>query len=418
MAGNPLKGKVSVRVNKQLPPTRMILFLIGKEKSKVREGSGKNKVYYLGHRTICSANLVLREKGNSPINPGTYVFPFQMCMPSSIPSSMSGHDNDGRQDWKIQYKMHVCAVAKGAPVDRLGERYVTFASAPLPNERVPALVQPKSHHVQSFGMNKGTLSVGAKILDAHVGRGVNLEIFLASRNDATVSIRRVQVCLIEEVKFSAQSHSTSTRRAIAKLPDVNLPGIARGKQSSQHVQQHTRGGASADIEGIYGDLESGANKISMPVPWSSLDSYGGALIKVNHYLEITLFTKVLVSNPCVKIPIQIGFPPREQPPTHAPVPARAPLPVRPLAPLPPPMSSAPPLVRPRPFPPAVMPAPFDTGDFIPFASAVTIPTDDDAVHASMASAPLEALVLGGTAAYSDVESSFAPSAPLAWSSRP
>jgi hypothetical protein len=65
-----------------------------------------------------------------------------------------------------------------------------------------------------------------------------------------------------------------------------------------------------------------------------------------------------------------------------------------------------------------MPALFDTDKDIPFASAVTIPTDNEAVYASMASAPLEALVLGGTANFSQVESSFAPSAPLAPSTRP
>jgi hypothetical protein len=113
----------------------------------------------------------------------------------------------------------------GSPVDKLGERYVAIASAPLPNERVPALILPKSHRVKSFGLNKGTLSFGAKILDAHVGRGVNLEFFLASRNDATVSIHRVQVYLIEEVRFSARGQSSLDRRSIMGLPDVDLPGI-------------------------------------------------------------------------------------------------------------------------------------------------------------------------------------------------
>jgi hypothetical protein len=423
IAGNPLYGKVVAKVKSQLPPTRIIVFFIGKEKSRVVYKRGNRSGVVYGQRTICSASLVLREKGHSPINPGTYVFPFQICLPSSIPSSMHGTSQNGRSNWKIQYKMHVCAHGNGSRVDKLGERYVTIASAPLPNERVPALILPKSYRVESFGLNKGSLSVGAKVLDAHVGRGVNLEIFLASRNDATVSIHRVQVCLIEEATFSARGRSNSARCIIAELPDVDLPGIVRGKQSPDHVRQHMRGGGSADMEGIYQDLESRANKISMPVPLSSRDSYGGALITVDHFLEITLFTKALVSNPSVRIPIQIGFPPmeQEQPPRHAPVAASAPLPVGlPTlpTPLPPPMSSAPPRARAQPMPQASIPALFDTYEDIPFASAVIIPTDDEAVRAPMASAPLEALVLGGTAAFSEVESSFAPSAPLAPSTRP
>jgi hypothetical protein len=371
---------------------------------------------------------VLREKGDSKIDPGTYVYPFQISLPSSIPSSMGGRGNNtSYSTWKIQYKMHVCAHGRGSPVDKLGQRYLTIASAPLPNERVPALITPKSHRVQSslFGGQKGTLSFGAKILDAHVGRGLNLEIFLASRNDATVSIHRVQVCLIEEVRFSAEGRSSTSKRTVAELPDVYLPGIVRGKQSPGHVKHHIRSGESADFEGIYADLVSQANKISMPVPWSSRDSYGGQLVKVEHFLEITLFTKALISNPSVRIPIQIGFPPIEQPPTYAPVAASAPLPVAlltplppPMSPLPPPMASAPPVARAQPIPQAYMPALFDTDKDIPFASAVTIPTDNEAVYASMASAPLEALVLGGTANFSQVESSFAPSAPLAPSTRP
>jgi hypothetical protein len=424
IAGNPLKGKVVAKVKKQLPPTRIIVFLTGKEKSQVvyrrNDRQSQQSRYAYGQRTICSANLVLREKGNSPINPGTYLFPFQICLPSSIPSSMAGtaQSHRGRSNWKIQYKMHVAAHGNGSRVDKLGERYVTIASAPLPNERVPALILPKSYRVESFGLNKGSLSVGAKVLDAHVGRGLNLEIFLASRNDATVSIHRVQVCLIEEATFSAKGHSNSARCIIAELSDVDLPGIVRGKQSRDHVRQHMRGGGgSTDMEGIYQDLESRSNKISMPVPLTSRDSYSGALIKVDHFLEITLFTKALVSNPSIRIPIQIGFPPMEQqqqqqqPPRHAPpVAASAPLPVGLPTPLPPPNS----------MPQASTPALFDTSyQDIPFASAVIIPTDDQAaVRAPMASAPLEALVLGGTAAFSEVESSFAPSAPLAPSTRP
>ena len=420
------------QVKQQLPPTRMILFLVGKEKSRVNYQRGKHSKTAFGQRTICSANLVLRERGTSPITPGTYVFPFEICMPSSIPSSMSGKSKSGYSNWKIQYKMHVCAHGnKGSPVDKLGERYVTMVSAPLPNERVPAHILPKSHRVESFGMKKGTLSIGAKIMDAHVGRGVGLEIFLASRNDATVSVKRVQVCLIEEVRFSAQGHSSSARRAIVELPDIHLPGLVRGKKKKSTNVVRTTGSIIADVDddddigGMYDDLESGVNKIAMPVPWSSLDSYGGALIRIDHYLEITLFTKALVSNPSVKIPIQIGFPPIEPPQTiHVPVAvaaaaaASAPLPIGLLTPLPPPMSSnsAPQqqlFARAQPIPQAFMPPFFDdtnANNNIPFASAVTmIPMDGDAVHAPMASAPLEALVVGGTAAFSDVESSFAPS---------
>jgi hypothetical protein len=418
IAGLPLKGRVVAQVKQQLPPTRIVLFLTGKEKTRVGS-NGKNSHTSYGERTICSANLVLREKGNSPINPGTYVFPFQICLPSSIPSSMKGES--GRSDWKIQYKLHVCVHGKGPPVDKLGKRYVLINSAPLPNERVPAMILPKSHRVESFGLNKGTLSFGAKIMDAHCGRGVNLEIFLASRNDATVSIHRVQVHLVEEIRYSARGISGLERRSIVEFYDVDLPGIVRDKQSKDHVRQHSQRGVSADIEGIYQDLESRVNKIVMSVPLSSLDSYGGALIKVDHFLEITLITKALVSNPFVRIPIQIGIPPMEQPPTQAPVAASAPLPFGLPTPLPPPIapiSNAPQFARAQPISQAYMPALFDRDGNIPFASAVTIPTDDKAVYASVASAPLEALVLGGTATFSEVESSFAPSAPLAWSTRP
>jgi hypothetical protein len=143
---------VIVRVEKSLPPTKLLLYLIGKEKATVTVVGGdrpspsaeENQQTYQGERVICSAMAVLREHGRTKIAPGTCIFPFEFALPASLPSIMNGVAAAGQSksypSWTIRYQLSLGASSpKGKTTIKVGRYYFGVASAPLPDERVPVL---------------------------------------------------------------------------------------------------------------------------------------------------------------------------------------------------------------------------------------------------------------------------------------
>ena len=408
VTGNPLEGKVIADVTRSIPPTKISLRFYGKEKTCTYHAYGKGGKYDRSSRDLVSAFLVLREMGGGTIEPGTYAFPFRIHLPDSLPSSMKGSDERNRGWWKIQYKL--CVLTNNSTT-RFAERLVSIASKPLPNEQVPFMVQPAFHRVESFGFGKGSLAVGAKVTDAHVGRDTDLNLSLATRNEASVDIERVQVKLEETVTWYASSRRESTSRILVQHLDVDLPGILRGRQSQAELQQQQRMNAYPDqLTGIFQDLTSGRNCLSIHVPMACRDSYHGSLVRIEHFLKITLKTKSMVSNPKVRIPLKIGYPPTtispsSQSPSHpaqrrqSPQERPPPIAVVTSEPRPPPTRDPPvPSSEPPIYHQQSVPVLIDTTD-LPVAQAVLISTND-AYQAPLASAPLEVIVLGGTVTHS------------------
>jgi hypothetical protein len=321
-----------MKAKKDLPPAKLLLQLKGEEKTivwiqriiRIKGAGVSQSTYDSGKRLICGATAVLREEGASPIRAGTYVFPFEILLPDSLPSSMQGQKTQGSGfQWNgqgyrgsscsINYRLAVDAHHDGKTVSTVAKRYFNVAATPLPDELVPAFVTPKAFRVESFGMNRGTLVIGARVINVHVGRGADLMIYLACRNDATASIYRVEIEVVEKLAwYGDRHHSNSITRTIAKLRDVDLPGIVRGKKDKQHVKEQIRRGEvqPGELPGLHDELLSNENMVALNIPAGCRDTYSGSLIKINHYLKITMHTKSRVSNPSVEIPLRIGFPPQ------------------------------------------------------------------------------------------------------------
>jgi hypothetical protein len=237
---------------------------------------------------------------------GTYSIPFEFDVPASSPASTQYPDVKRNFDFRIQYSLLV----------KMGtfrlSRNVDVASAPLPNEIVPCLVQPTTYELKSFGvLKKGSITVGAGVADSHIGRGQTLKISIASRNYALVNIERVHVKLVELIDYKAQEEGDARKVELKKLKDIDLPCLIKGRKS--RTELNSQGGSYEDnieatYQGIYQDLLSGQNQVDLQIPHSARDTYSGKLMTISHYLKVTFFTTSLVENPSAKIPIRIGNP--------------------------------------------------------------------------------------------------------------
>jgi len=290
---------------------RVMLNIVGKEKVAIRT-RGEQRRTINAQRLFFTVALPLREyPPNEQIRPGNYAFPFSVMLPDSLPSSTSYPPGTNNMGLRIQYKMI-------GSIGKLHQKQpISIMSAPVPDIKVPAMIQPTSFALNSMGLfKKGTCTLGASVEDTHIGRGLSLDVHLACRNDSTENIRRVEVRLVETVQW----HSTPgtfghTRTAVLDLlhmNDIDLPGLSKERKNRREVRRSNsnRSLQESTYSEIFQDLGSNDNKIKLIVPTSARDSYSGQLIKIWHHLEIKLLTGRMANNPVTKVPIRIGSPPQ------------------------------------------------------------------------------------------------------------
>lgn len=318
VAGNNLRGKVIFELPEELDPQQMIgvsITLHGKERTEVKRPNGNVDT---AERTLILSQLVLREEGKGVERSGTYGLPFEFHLPASLPSSMhSTHSTE------LVYASHAdikytLGVTLGSEV--VFTRVFVVASAPLPNVVIPALAKPAFHEIKGMATSKGELLLGAKVASAYVGRLQGVEVYISSRNVSSTNVERCEVRLIETVKWTAEKMTFNPlklrkkdeiqwkqeKRVLAKDDNVNVRGVEKAKMDQSGNMNISR---DEKIYQIYDDLLSEDNKVELLVPYEARDTYAGQLIKTEHVVVITLWTKMGVDNPSIEIPIQVGFPP-------------------------------------------------------------------------------------------------------------
>ena len=269
---------------------------------------GKEKVMRRMKRQICRVDLTLQQFEGT-VKKGVYSFPFKIDLPASLPASTKFPPGQSTsKGFRIEYKIV-------AGIHKVLQEELPFhiLSAPLSGEPVQYMFQPAALELKAAGMiGKGRVSVGASIINSHVGRGEKLNLHLACRNDSTAEIQRVEIKLLEELEWGKSGRETITH---LHHRDVSLPGLDKQRVSRSELinQRADPTSASACYQEIFQDLVSGENCIPLSIPFGARDSYKGQIVQISHFLEIKLKTVKIVTNPVIRIPIRIGTA-AEQPP--------------------------------------------------------------------------------------------------------
>jgi len=275
------------------------LVAIGKERV---QSKNHGKPSFKQETQFLHVNAVLQDMRGKTVKAGNYVYPFSIHLPDSLPASMSS--SGGRVEAQIQYK--IAATFGKTHFDRV----FGVTSRPLPPTMVPCFVEPKTEAIKAMGLRTvGSVTFGAMVRDAHVGRGNTLSLAVACRNDSTVDIRRVEFKLIELITLSPKNQVPfQDKTTLLHCEDIALPGLIKGKSTRTAINQRQR---SIDFHetnyaAIYDALLHDSNTIEIPVPARSRDTHKGGIIKVEHYLKIKLHTNAFTDNVSIKIPLQIG----------------------------------------------------------------------------------------------------------------
>ena len=248
-----------------------------------------------------------------------YRFPFEIELPSNIPSSMY-NKGVGNAYCQINYKIKAELMSGGKSLFGKHKVQVKFnvMSKPLPMQPVPNLIQPITQHVNFLCcFNIGKITMGARVADTRIGRGEKVIIDFACQNDSLENIQRAEVSVKQEVDWKSGSRSNGDKKVIAhnifkqtsRWEKIDKAKMKESKVKSRAPTDTYRGEEQRILQLIHAAIHDGENRALLSIPTSAIQSYQGALIKVHHRLKIKVFTGgSCTDNPTIKMPIFIGTP--------------------------------------------------------------------------------------------------------------
>lgn len=381
IAGQPISGSVYVQseTNVSSQVISADAYISGKERSRVRyterqgytDSSGKRKSrsvtrYRHAERQIIHMAINLGNVSTGVEAGARYRFPFQIQLPSDLPSSMYISENNagrhGGGHGEISYKIKAELKGNRWFGNHKVEQAINVISEPLPMQPVPNLVPPIVKDINYFCcIHVGTITMGARVANTRIGRGETAIIDFACKNQSLRGIKQAEVTVKEEARWTAGGKHNYNSRVIAhqtfreterweKMSKEEMKELkARSRSQTDSYRDHCHG----MLEVIHAAIHDGEHRALVNIAPSSLQSYNGALIQVSHCLKIKVFTSgSCTDNPTIKIPMYVGTPSSlllqpeqphstvaEQPPT---VTAIAMPSAPPLQPMPTPAPSAPP----------------------------------------------------------------------------
>jgi hypothetical protein len=294
-AGEPLTGKVLIEVKKRTKGDQVKLFLAGKEKIYTKH---KNR-RVTDVRNVIQIGADLADMRNRWVKKGNYSFPFSLDMPETLPSSMS-YGDARKSACRVQYE-----ISAGMGKAKI-ERFFRVASAPFQDIKVPCFIEPKTERIKSLGfLDVGTVTFGASVNDTQVGRGNEIDVAIACRNNSTVDIRSVEFKLIELVSYSSHDESFERKISLREMKHIHMPGLITTKVTRDDVliSQSSRG--QNDInEQIFEALLSEHNVVKVKIPTvSCLRSK-----KVTGYILQLIFFQLTVGPRLLRWGYCQGFP--------------------------------------------------------------------------------------------------------------
>jgi len=256
---------------------------------------------------------------NSPNDGDRYRFPFEIELPSNIPSTMY-NKGVGNAYCQINYKIKAELMSGGKSLFGKHKVQVEFnvMSKPLPIQPVPNLIQPITQHVNFLCcFNIGKITMGARVADTRIGRGEKVIIDFACQNESLENIQRAEVSVKQEVDWKSGSRSNDQNCVIAhnifkqtaRWQKIDKAKMKESKVKSRAPTDTYRGEEQRILQLIHAAIHDGENRALLSIPNSAIQSYQGALIKVHHRLKIKVFTSgSCTDNPTIKMPVFIGTP--------------------------------------------------------------------------------------------------------------
>lgn len=250
-----------------------------------------------------------KHKEGEKIQPNHFVFPFEIPLPASLPSSQISKGSISEKGvFSIEYNLKLVKEASGKLYYQRNFSVVSADRAA--DERRPCLFQPDPFSVETMGLEgAGRIFMGGRVPDAYLLHGQVLEASLACKNQSTCDIERVDLMLEEEYSWKTASNRAFARVRLAEKSNVAalLPRLQVKPIRQEQVEEDSSNDETI-ARRMFQDLKNTESHLSLPTPKSARESYNGSLVKISHFLRIIAVTTVKPDSgyPSIRLPIQIG----------------------------------------------------------------------------------------------------------------
>ena len=350
-AGQPLSGRVylSVTAADGTAADTLVLTVSGAERTTVHytttrtSGSGDNRRtktvhhYARARRTFMYLEVPLATFAGGSCAAGQYEFPFSVpALPEGLPTSMYASADGGRSHAEVRYSIHVHLQRPGMfKRDVQADLGFVVNATPSPAVPTPVFLPPCTQAVKvCCCFAKGSMTLGALCDRAVVPRGGAMGVSFGVKNNSSKEMQRVECCLTEVVRWSAQGalapglrgfrrvqHRESTSRTLsqATFAPEQIPGA--GSLLKSEMQGGASGAAMLELEAckaihaqLMGSPGGVAAQQSLLSVDSARDSFAGQLMSVTHLVTIKLITACCATNPEVVAefwvkPAPVGYAP-------------------------------------------------------------------------------------------------------------
>jgi hypothetical protein len=271
--------------------------------------------------------VLLCKMPDEPIAPNTYVFPFSIPLPKSLPCSRSYYEDENNGSFRIDYNIKLKTSSSGRKLPNIRAFQVSTAHHRY-DDPVPCLLQPEPINIEDLVdiPGKGRIFFGAHVLDTKTARGQSLQVSLACRNQSSCRIKKVTVTLEEEYFWTAGPKGGHRKVRLIELDNVaKLPGFMLIGYHPSEIDD-MKGNDEVVARKMFKDLKNQRNNLQLEIPYHAKESYTGLVVKISHALKLTLITedderyddddddddaKGVDCYPTMSVPIQIGGePPR------------------------------------------------------------------------------------------------------------
>ncbi len=215
---------------------------------------------------------------------------------------------------RIVYKLKV--QLRGSWFNNNKQEYeIPMMMAPMPINPVAYNIQPFSEKVKfCCCFDRGSIMFGASVDDTRVARGEQVNISFACLNESTAEIEYVSARISEKIWWSAHGHSSRSTNILVsrtfqrteRMDKLSKSELKRSRDSDSSNESQQRALTHNNLKKVFDAITNSENMVSLFIPHTANHTYRGQCCGVEHILTIEIKTSFGVSNPKVRIPLQIG----------------------------------------------------------------------------------------------------------------
>ncbi|CAK1600514.1 unnamed protein product [Parnassius mnemosyne] len=216
IAGSTVRGMIRYAVDKEMTCTQITVSLKGKGELRLRrkDNDKSEQQTYWSREEYLDINNVITETGKNTVIPiGSYETPFNFQLPYNIPPTFHYSNSTFPYDIYSNIRYHVCIKFERPGFWKFNKNFkkdiiVESGISPrLPLE--PVIYGEQKKLRQLFSRKNSIVTIKASVAKSVIAPGEKVELEYEVTNDTNVTVKAVEIKIVEEFKFTTKSRTAT-----------------------------------------------------------------------------------------------------------------------------------------------------------------------------------------------------------------